>query len=56
MNSCDFSRFHYSYAEVEGDLELEHFNMDQDREFLFPARIHTAFQTSPRTDSNHCSP
>ena len=36
MNSCDFSRFHYSYAEVEGDLELEHFNMDQDREFLFP--------------------
>ena len=36
INSCDFSRFHYSYAEVEGDLELEHFNMDQDREFLFP--------------------
>ena len=36
MNSCDFSRFHYSYAEVEGDLEFEHFNMDQDLEFLFP--------------------
>lgn len=36
MNSCDFSRFHYSYADVEGDMKLEHFNMDQDREFLFP--------------------
>ena len=36
MNSCDFSRFHYSYAEVEGDLELKHFNMEQDHEFLFP--------------------
>ena len=36
MNSCDFSRFHYSSAPVEGDLELEHFTVEQDREFLFP--------------------
>ena len=36
MNSCDFSRFHYSYAEVDGDLDLKHFNMEQDHEFLFP--------------------
>ena len=36
MNSCDFSRFHYSYAEVEGDLNLEHFSIDQDLEFIFP--------------------
>ena len=36
MNSCDFSRFHYSYAPVEGDLALEHFSIEQDLEFLFP--------------------
>ncbi|MDA0729244.1 MAG: glycosyl hydrolase family 30 [Bacteroidetes bacterium] len=36
MNSCDFSRFHYSYAPVEGDLALEHFSIDPDREFLIP--------------------
>ena len=36
MNSCDFSRFHYSYAAVEGDLELAHFSIDPDREFLIP--------------------
>ena len=36
MNSCDFSRFHYSSAPVEGDLALDHFTVEQDREFLFP--------------------
>ena len=36
MNSCDFSRFHYSYTPVEGDMDLEHFSIDQDLEFLFP--------------------
>lgn len=46
MNSCDFSRFHYSYAEVEGDIELKHFNMEQDHEFLFPM-IKLAQQASP---------
>ncbi|MDG1674224.1 MAG: hypothetical protein P8H88_02140, partial [Flavobacteriales bacterium] len=28
MNSCDFSRFHYSYTPVEGDMELEHFSIE----------------------------
>ena len=46
MNSCDFSRFHYSYSEVEGDMELKHFNMEQDHEFLFPM-IKMAQQASP---------
>ena len=41
MNSCDFSRFHYSYTPFEGDMELEHFRIDQDLEFLFPM-IHMA--------------
>lgn len=41
MNSCDFSRFHYSSAPVEGDLDLEHFSIEQDLEFLFPM-IHMA--------------
>ena len=36
MNSCDFSRDHYSYAAVEGDLGLEHFSIEPDQEFLFP--------------------
>ena len=36
MNSCDFSRFHYSYAPVEGDVDLKHFSIDPDREFLIP--------------------
>jgi len=36
MNSCDFSRFQYSYAPVEGDLDLAHFDIQQDLEFLFP--------------------
>ena len=34
MNSCDFSRFHYSYTPVEGDLDLEHFSVDQDLELV----------------------
>lgn len=41
MNSCDFSRFHYSYTPVVGDMDLEHFSIDQDLEFLFPM-IHMA--------------
>ena len=36
MNSCDFSRFQYSYAPVEGDVDLKHFSIDPDREFLIP--------------------
>ena len=36
MNSCDFSRFHYSYAPVEDDLDLAHFSIEPDRAFLIP--------------------
>ena len=36
MNSCDFSLDHYSYAPVDGDLELENFSIDEDRDDLIP--------------------
>jgi len=36
MNSCDFSLGNYSYAPVEGDTELEHFSIDEDRDDIIP--------------------
>ncbi len=36
MNSCDFSLSNYSYAPVEGDLELKHFSIDEDRDDIIP--------------------
>lgn len=36
MNSCDFSLGHYSYAPVEGDKELSHFTVDEDKADLIP--------------------
>ena len=36
MNSCDFSLGQYSYAPVEGDMQLEHFSIDEDREDIIP--------------------
>ncbi|MDX1332168.1 MAG: glycosyl hydrolase family 30, partial [Robiginitalea sp.] len=36
MNSCDFSLGQYSYAPVEGDLQLEHFTIEEDREDIIP--------------------
>lgn len=36
MNSCDFSLSQYSYAPVAGDLFLEHFTIDEDRDDLIP--------------------
>lgn len=36
MNSCDFSLSNYSYAPVEGDMELEHFSIDEDRDDIIP--------------------
>jgi len=36
MNSCDFSLSNYSYAPVEGDLELTNFSIDEDRDDLIP--------------------
>ncbi|MCL5127344.1 glycoside hydrolase family 30 beta sandwich domain-containing protein [Algibacter sp. L4_22] len=36
MNSCDFSLTNYSYSPVEGDKNLEHFNIEEDRDDLIP--------------------
>ena len=36
MNSCDFSLTNYSYAPVEGDLELEHFSIAEDKDDIIP--------------------
>jgi len=36
INSCDFSLSNYSYAPVEGDKELVHFSIDEDRDDLIP--------------------
>lgn len=36
MNSCDFSLSNYSYAPVEGDMELKNFSIDEDRDDLIP--------------------
>ncbi len=36
INSCDFSTGHYAYAETEGDVELEHFSIERDRQSLIP--------------------
>jgi glucosylceramidase len=36
INSCDFSLSNYSYAPVAGDMELEHFSIDEDREDIIP--------------------
>ncbi len=36
MNSCDFSLGQYSYAPKEGDKNLEHFSIDEDKDDLIP--------------------
>ncbi|WP_421918630.1 glycoside hydrolase family 30 protein [Marinifilum sp.] len=36
MNSCDFSLSNYSYAAVEGDKELKHFSINEDRDDIIP--------------------
>lgn len=36
MNSCDFSLSQYSYAPVEGDKNLEHFSIEEDKPDLIP--------------------
>ncbi len=45
MNSCDFSLSNYSYAAIEGDMELEHFSIEEDRDDLIPF-IKDAMETS----------
>ena len=36
INSCDFSLGNYSYAPVEGDMNLENFSIDEDRDDIIP--------------------
>jgi glucosylceramidase len=36
MNSCDFSLSQYSYSPVEGDMNLEHFTIQDDKDDLIP--------------------
>ncbi len=36
INSCDFSLSNYSYAAVEGDIELEHFTIQEDKDDIIP--------------------
>ena len=36
MNSCDFSVTNYSYAPVEGDMGLEHFSIEEDKNDIIP--------------------
>lgn len=36
MNSCDFSLGNYSYAPIAGDVDLEHFSIDEDRDDIIP--------------------
>jgi glucosylceramidase len=36
MNSCDFSLGNYSYAPVAGDMELEHFSIEEDMDDIIP--------------------
>ena len=36
MNSCDFSISQYSYAPVEGDKELKHFTIEEDKDDIIP--------------------
>lgn len=36
ISSCDFSLNNYTYAPVDGDTNLEHFSIDEDRDDLIP--------------------
>ncbi len=36
MNSCDFSVSNYSYAPVEGDVNLDSFSIEEDRDDIIP--------------------
>ncbi|NHF59520.1 glycoside hydrolase family 30 protein [Flavobacteriaceae bacterium TP-CH-4] len=36
MNSCDFSLSNYSYAPVEGDIELKNFSIEEDKDDIIP--------------------
>jgi glucosylceramidase len=46
VGANDFARDWYSYNETEGDFEMAHFRIDNDRETLIPF-IHAAQQVNP---------
>jgi glucosylceramidase len=43
---CDFGRVAYSYDDVPGDVEMKHFSIDYDREYIIPT-IKRACQINP---------
>lgn len=45
IHSSDYSGEAYTYDDVEGDKELEHFSIDHDRKYRLPL-IHRALQTA----------
>ncbi len=46
VGSSDYSRELYSYDDVEGDVSLEHFSIDRDREYVIPM-IREALSVKP---------
>lgn len=36
INSCDFSSESYAYSEVDGDVNLEHFTIEKDKQYRIP--------------------
>ncbi len=36
INSCDFSSESYAYSEVDGDVTLEHFTIEKDKQYRIP--------------------
>lgn len=54
INSCDFSEDFYSYDDVDGDFELQHFDIAHDKEKIIPV-IKMAFNKS-KDLRLYCSP
>jgi glucosylceramidase len=55
IHSCDYSSEMYTYAEVEGDKELEHFSIEHDRPFRLPF-IKRALETAKGNIKIYASP
>jgi glucosylceramidase len=49
INSCDFSLGNYSYAPVEGDMDLDHFSIEEDRGDIIRRRLQDYCLTVDRT-------
>jgi glucosylceramidase len=55
INSCDFALGNYAYTEVDGDVDLEHFSIDRDRQALIPM-IKAAQKVAGRPLTLYASP